>query len=95
MATYIILSTLSPQAFEDPKQFKEVAQKVTEKIRQECPGVTWKESYVTLGRYDIVDIVESDDPVQVERAALIIRGYGRAQTETLPARPWSQFLQSL
>jgi uncharacterized protein with GYD domain len=95
MATYIILSTLTPEAFTDPKEFKEVAQKVTQKIREECPGVVWKGSYVTLGRFDIVDIVESNDPAQVEKAALLIRGYGRAQTETLPARPWSEFLSSL
>jgi len=36
----------------------------------------------------VVDIIESDDPREVERAALIIRGYGHATTETLPATPW-------
>lgn len=57
--------------------------------------MTWKQSFVTLGRFDVVDIVESRDPQQVARAALLIRGYGHATTETMPATPWEDFLDSL
>ena len=39
MATYIILSKLSPDALRDPKDFKELAVTVAQKIRAECPGV--------------------------------------------------------
>ena len=95
MATYIILSRLSPEAFRDPKEFKEIARVVSEKIKSDCPGVRWRDSYATMGRFDVVDIVESDDPMQVERAAMIIRAYGHSATETLPAVPWRQFLDSL
>jgi len=95
MATYIILSRVSPQAFTDSKGLKELAAKVAEKIKSECPGVTWKESFATKGRFDVVDIVESDDPEQVDKAALIIRAYGRSTTETLPATPWKEFLGML
>ncbi len=95
MAYYVILSRLSPDAFENPKDFKKIADTVAAKIRKECKGVTWKQSFATLGRFDVVDIVESDDPTEVERAALIIRGYGHASTETLAATPWSDFLEEL
>ena len=50
MATYVILSRFSPEAFGDPKEFKPVAAALTEKINTECPGVVWKESFATLGR---------------------------------------------
>jgi uncharacterized protein with GYD domain len=43
----------------------------------------------------VVDVVESDDPEQVARAVMLIRGYGHATTETLPATPWREFLDSL
>ena len=43
----------------------------------------------------MVDIVESRDPEQVARAALLIRGYGHATTETLPATDWKDFLEEL
>ena len=95
MQTYVILSRLSPQAFQDPKEFKQLATTVSEKVKRECSGVVWKHSYVTLGRFDIVDVVESDDLQQVEKAAMIIRAYGHSTTETLVATPWKQFLETL
>jgi uncharacterized protein with GYD domain len=95
MATYIILSRFSPEAFADPKDFKKLASAVSERIEADCPGVTWKDSYATLGRFDVVDVVESDDPKKVENAAMIIRGYGHSTTETLVATPWKEFLDTL
>jgi uncharacterized protein with GYD domain len=95
MATYIILSRISPQGFADPKDFKKLAATVSEKIKSECPGVRWKASYSTLGRFDVIDILDSDDPMQVEKAAMIIRAYGHSTTETLVATPWKEFLKML
>ena len=50
MATYVILSRISPEAVKDPKDFKDLAKTVSERIKRECPGVTWKDSYATLGQ---------------------------------------------
>jgi len=91
----ILLSRISPGAFDDPKDFKALAKDVSEKIKRECPGVTWKESFATLGRFDVVDIVEAADLKEVEKAAMIIRAYGHASTETLVATPWKEFLTAL
>ena len=95
MATYVILSRISPQALEDPMEFRQFAEKVSAKIKSDCPGVVWRKSYSTLGRFDVVDIVESDDPKQVARAALILRTSGHETTETLMAMPWKEFLADL
>jgi uncharacterized protein with GYD domain len=95
MATYVILSRFSPEAFSDPKEFKKMADTVSAKIKSDCPGVVWKESFATLGRFDVVDIVESNDPKQLEKAAMIIRAYGHSSTETLLATPWKEFLAML
>jgi uncharacterized protein with GYD domain len=92
MAIYIILSRISPQAFSNPGEFIQLAAKVSEKIKSECPGVTWKNSYATMGRFDVIDIVEADDQQEVEKLAMIIRAYGRSSTETLLATPWKKFL---
>ncbi len=88
MATFVILSRISPEAFDDPKDCKNIAKAVSEKIKRQCRGVTWKDSYATLGRFDIVDIVEAADPKEVEKAVMIIRAYGHQVTETLVATPW-------
>jgi len=95
MATYIILSQISPQAFSDPFEFKKIAEKVAAKIKSKCPAVVWKQSYSTMGRFDVVDIVESNDPKQIAQAAMIIRAYGHSTTETLSAIPWPEFLDMI
>lgn len=95
MATYIILSQISPQAFSDPFEFKKIAEKVSAKIKTKCPDVVWKQSYSTMGRFDVVDIVESEDPKQLAKAAMIIRAYGHSTTETLTAIPWQEFLDTI
>lgn len=95
MPAFVILSRFSPTAFKDPKEFLAIAKSVSEKIKKECPGVTWKASYATLGRFDVVDIVKADDVKEVEKAAMIIRAYGHSTTETLVATPWKEFLKVL
>lgn len=95
MAAYVILSRVSPRAMETPEDFKVLAERVSRKIKEECPAVHWKVSYATLGRFDVVDIVESEDQAQVERAAMIIRAQGHSTTETMVATPWQEFLTGL
>jgi uncharacterized protein with GYD domain len=95
MATYIILSRFSPEAFEDPKDFLKLAEQVSSRIKKDCPGIRWKGSYATLGRFDVVDIVEAENPKEIEKAAMIIRGFGHSTTETLVGTPWKDFLAGL
>ena len=95
MARFIILSQIQPQAFNEPRVFRDIAAKVKEAIKQQCPGVKWLDSYATSGQFDVVDLVEADGIEQVEKAALIIRGLGHAMTQTMVATPWDRFLQSL
>ena len=95
MATYVILSRFSPEAFREPGEFKKISQAVSAKIKSECSGVRWKDSYATLGRFDAVDVVEANDPKQIEKAAMIIRAYGHSTTEPLVATPWKEFVAAL
>ncbi|HYL16968.1 MAG TPA: GYD domain-containing protein [Terriglobales bacterium] len=95
MTTYIILSRFSPEAFKDPKDFRTLAADVSTKIKKQCPDITWKGSFATLGRFDVVDFVEAEDPKQIEKAAMLIRAYGHSITETLVATPWKEFLSEL
>ena len=94
MATYVILSKLSP-TMRSPSELRQLAETVVAEIKAECPKVHWKESYAVMGRFDVVDIVEADSAADVEKAAMIIRAYGHATTETLHATPWKDFLAGL
>lgn len=93
--TYIILSQFSQGAFDTPSDVEARSEAVSDRIEKECPGLTWKESYSTLGRYDVVDIVEADDPEEVQKAALILRSLGSEHTETLQATAWKAFVDAL
>jgi len=52
-------------------------------------------SFPRPGRFDVVDIVEANDPKQIEQAAVIIRASGHSATETLVVTPWKEFLNVL
>lgn len=95
MQTYIILTKFAPGAFKAPAAFKKTSTDLTDKLKRECPGVHWKASFATLGRYDVVDIVEADDPADVHRAAILINTDARAATETMLATPWHEYLATL
>ena len=95
MATYIILSKLGPNAFDTPDGLKHLAKLVRERLAKECPKANWVQSYGCMGSYDVVDIVESEDPQQIEKAVMIIRAFGHSTTETLLATPWEDFLKAL
>lgn len=95
MQTYIILTKFAPGAFKAPAAFKKTSTDLTDKLKRECPGVHWKASFATLGRYDVVDIVEADDPGGVHRAAILINTEAHASTETMLATPWREYLARL
>ena len=95
MATYIILSHIAPDAIKDPEDLKGLAEIVEKEIKKRCPDVKWKDSFATMGRFDVVDIVEAADPKEVEAAAMIIRAKANSSTETLLATPWKEFLAAL
>jgi len=58
MDTYVILSKLSVDAFHDPTEIPRLAEDVTRKIKEQCPNIHWKDSYVTMGQFDVMDIVQ-------------------------------------
>lgn len=95
MDTYVILSSLSSDAVVDPEELPRLAATVKEKIREECPNVKWINSYATLGYFDVIDVVESPTQEDIEKVSMIIRCYGHATTQTLPATPWKVFLDNL
>jgi uncharacterized protein with GYD domain len=92
MAIYVILGRFPPEAFRDPKEFKKVAEAVSAKIKAECSGVRRENSHATLGRFDVIDFVEANEPKQIEKGAMIYsclrtfddRGAGCDALERIP-----------
>ena len=83
MPTYIGLVKLTDQGLRNVKEttkraksFREMAEKEGMKVRE----ILW-----TLGRYDLVLVVEAPDDVTMSRVALRLGMLGNAKTETLKA----------
>jgi uncharacterized protein with GYD domain len=83
MATFVVLANFSDQGIrnikESPKRsdaFKEQAQRL---------GATVKEVYWTMGRYDIVAIIDAPDDNTITALGLSTGKLGNVRTETLRA----------
>jgi uncharacterized protein with GYD domain len=83
MATYLILGNFTEQGIRNVKDttkradaLKEIAKKV---------GATVKETYWTLGQFDILAIVEAPDDAAVTALGLSIGALGNVRTQTLRA----------
>lgn len=92
MSHYVILSKISPDTLKEPSDFRDLAERVSAEIKEQCPSLSWKDSYATYGRFDVIDIVETDDPKELQRALMLLRAHGHESTETLAATPWKEFL---
>src|SRR5271165_2084024 len=83
MATYIVLTNFTEQGIRNVKDtvkraeaFKEAAGKF---------GVTEKDLYWTLGRFDLVVTVEGPDDPSVTALGLALGAMGNVRTQTLRA----------
>jgi hypothetical protein len=64
-------------------------------IRKNCLGVTWKASYVELGRADYLDIFTRARTSTATKVATIIRTLDHATTEVWAATEWEKFTSLL
>jgi uncharacterized protein with GYD domain len=92
MPTYAMLTRLSPEALARPESVVELNRQVEDRLKQECPGVTWVANYAVLGPYDYLDIFEAPDVDSATKVALLVRSFGHAITETWMVTPWDRFV---
>ncbi|MFZ0853383.1 MAG: GYD domain-containing protein [Hyphomicrobiaceae bacterium] len=83
MATYILLASYSEQGL---KGIKDTVKR-TEAVRDlaKKAGVSMKESYWTLGQYDVVAVFEAADDETMTAFSLSIAKLGNVKTQTLRA----------
>jgi uncharacterized protein with GYD domain len=91
MATYIMLTRLSHEALKSPSSLVTLEREVMDRIRAECPEVTWQSSYVVLGPYDYLDVFSAPNNEIATKVATVVRTFGHAVTETWPATEWARF----
>ncbi|RDI98104.1 GYD domain-containing protein [Dyella solisilvae] len=83
MATFIALTRLTDQGMRAIKDTTQRAQSVRALAGKF--GVKVKDLYWTLGQYDIVVVIESDDELSATAFAVSISAAGNTRSETLRA----------
>lgn len=89
MPTYIALLKWTGKGIETVKDSPsrlDAGRKALKKI-----GVKIKDTYLTMGRYDLVCVVEAPDDETFATAMLTLGSHGNVQTETLKAFTEDQF----
>ncbi len=83
MPTYVMLVKFTDQGIRNIKE----SPKRAEAFRNTCDkvGARVKDIYWTMGRYDIVVILEAPDEVTMEAIAYSVGSLGNVRTETLRA----------
>lgn len=95
MATFIMLTRISPEAVKTPQTLETLEQAAMQHIRTECPEAEWCYSYVLLGPYDYLDIFEAPDAETAAKVGTLIRAYGHAHSEIWAATEWTSFKRML
>jgi uncharacterized protein with GYD domain len=91
MATFVMLTRLTPETVKTPGDLKRLEKAVSERVRRECPDVKWVANYAILGPYDYLDIFDAPDEAAAAQVVMTVRSFGHAQTETWTALPWQRF----
>jgi uncharacterized protein with GYD domain len=83
MPTFVILTNFTDQGIRAVKDTTKRAEKFRELAKQN--GATVKELYWTLGKYDVVSIVDAPDLASITALGLTLGMAGNVRTQTLPA----------
>ena len=83
MAAYILLATYTEQGIKGIKDTVKRTEAVKELAKK--GGVTMKESYWTLGAYDVVAVFDAPDDETMTAFSLSVAKLGNVKTQTLRA----------
>jgi uncharacterized protein with GYD domain len=83
MATFVTLINMTEQGAKDFKASPERAEKF--KSAAQKAGVTVKEIYWTMGRYDVVMTIEAADDKTAAAALVGLASLGNVKTQTMRA----------
>ncbi len=95
MATFILMTKLSSEVMENPKERAKKGREWFKKVKKVCPEVKWIAHYSILGPYDFMDIYEAESAEIAYKVSLISRIYGAVSAESWEALPYDQYLKVL
>lgn len=89
MPTFVLLTSFTEQGVRNVRHSPERTEHAKEMV--ESVGGTWRDFFVTMGRYDGVVIADFPDDETAAQAALTLAESGNVTTETLRAFSLDEF----
>ena len=93
MATFIMLTNLTPDGVKTLKGNPGRVQEVNKEVEQ--LGVKVLSQWATLGQYDFVSVVEAPDETTMAKVSVELGSRGTTSNQTLTAIPAEEFVSAL
>ena len=93
MATYILMTKLTPEVTSAVKKREKIGKKWLSRVNEVCPEVKWLSHYALLGQYDFMDIYEAPDEETAAKVSWITLSSGAMLAESWPAIPYGRYLE--
>ena len=93
MATYILMTKLTPEMTSAVKKREKIGKAWLSKVNEACGDVKWLAHYALLGQYDFMDIYEAPDDETAAKVSWITLSSGALQAESWPAIPYNRYLE--
>ncbi|MCK4574347.1 MAG: GYD domain-containing protein [candidate division Zixibacteria bacterium] len=93
MATFMLMTKLSPDITAQMKNRAEVGRAWLEQVREKCPEVKFLAHYGLLGPFDFCDIYEAPDAETAAKVSMISLSNGALQAESWMAIPYKRIVE--
>ena len=90
---FIRLAHLTDQGVKNIKNMKAMVAEAQSVMQ--AHGITLEAAYYTMGKYDVVAVIEAPDAQVVAHAHALIAAQGNFRAETMPALPLREFMEQM
>ena len=93
MATFVMLTNLTPEGVQTLKSNPNRVQEVNKEVEQ--LGVKVKDQWAVLGQFDFITIVEAPDTQTMAKVSVELGSRGTMSSQTLAAIPAEELAKAL
>lgn len=93
MATFILMTKLSPELTKHMKERAKIGEQWRHKVKEKCPEVKFVAHYALLGQYDFLDIYEAPNEEIAAKVSMISLSLGAITAESWTAIPYKRFVE--
>jgi len=93
MATYVLMTKLTPELSRQVQSRSELGRDWLEQVKKKCPQVKFVAHYALLGPYDFLDIYEAPDAETAAKVSMISMMNGALKAESWTAIPYKRFVE--